>query len=717
MSYSHRDRRWAVWLHRALESFVIDKELVGRQTTIGAVPKTLRPIFRDRDDFSAGHSLNEQTSTALAASSSMIVVCSPNSASSKYVNEEIRSFKALGRAANVIAVIVDGEPGDEKQECFPPALFRKVSPDGTLTEEQEEPLAADARSQGDGKRLALQKVVAGLLGVGLDEIVRRAERARRRKSRMWAALAAIFLCLAITSTASAVYAYHNLLELEDRLDQAIEIAYGFVSEASNLSVRFGVPTDITLGLLHRAETALDRLILQRASSSKLRYRKALMLDQFADCYRNLGQMDEAVTRATEALGIISSLAKDDPANSDLQEHLAKEFDQLAYFATIKGNTDEALADYRASRVVIEKLAAKDAANPKWQIMLLWNSRTIGEQLLSLGSSSKALTAYLRGWKTYSLFAAVHPTQGSDTSLFTMAKLLDAIGNVEALQGEYEKALQTLQRNLSFKQQIAAHHPDLFEWQFELRDSYRYVGSILWDLGSFDAALDSFGKGLAIDQKAVAADAKFLGPQRSAVLFANQVVQTLLAQGLLPKALGKARDNLTEAKRVADADVANRAWQAYLGTLHATVGDVLLQQGLYPDALAEYRAMNTIIAPLAAAQPKNLDWQAELAQSDLALGEALQGLIQTDDARLQFRAALAILDSLSATDPKNVSNQVDRLKARWYLAGLGDELVPAADATLTELRALRESRKLTWLEQKWLADLESKHDSLQPEQQH
>ena len=60
LSYSHRDKAWGNWLQRALEGYRIDKDLVGRQTPAGPVPKTLRPIFRDRDDFSAGHSLTEQ---------------------------------------------------------------------------------------------------------------------------------------------------------------------------------------------------------------------------------------------------------------------------------------------------------------------------------------------------------------------------------------------------------------------------------------------------------------------------------------------------------------------------------------------------------------------------------------------------------------------------------------------------------------------------------
>jgi hypothetical protein len=112
ISYSHADTSWAKWLHRGLEGFRIDKDLVGRETAKGPVPKVLRPIFRDRDDFTAGHSLNDQTLTALDASAALIVICSPASARSAYVTEEIRLFKSRHAERPVIPLIVDGKPGD-----------------------------------------------------------------------------------------------------------------------------------------------------------------------------------------------------------------------------------------------------------------------------------------------------------------------------------------------------------------------------------------------------------------------------------------------------------------------------------------------------------------------------------------------------------------------------------------------------------------------------
>ena len=184
ISYSHADTSWAKWLHRGLESFRIDKDLVGRETATGAIPKTLRPIFRDRDAFTAGHTLGEQTLAALDASAAMIVICSPASAKSHYVNEEIRLFKSRHAERPVIPLIVGGEPGDPELECFPSSLKFKLDAEGQITSEPVEVLAADVREQGDGKTLALAKVVAGLLDLSADDVFRRAERERRRKGRV-----------------------------------------------------------------------------------------------------------------------------------------------------------------------------------------------------------------------------------------------------------------------------------------------------------------------------------------------------------------------------------------------------------------------------------------------------------------------------------------------------------------------------------------------------
>jgi TIR domain-containing protein len=285
ISYSHADTNWAKWLHRGLESFRIDGDLVGRETKNGAIPKTLKPIFRDRDDFTAGHTLTEQTLAALDASAALIVICSPAAAKSRYVNEEIRLFKSRHPKGTVIPLIVDGKPGDPERECFPQALKFKVDAKGRIGKKPLELLAADAREEGDGKPLALAKVIAGLLDVTSDEVFRRAERERRRKATVRNGVIGVLAFLSVAAIGSAAYAWQQLKTNEAFLYATLGTATGIVDDAVAQAERFGVPRSATLSLLTKAEGLFDNMAMLGKPTPELRYQKAWMLLQFANNYQ------------------------------------------------------------------------------------------------------------------------------------------------------------------------------------------------------------------------------------------------------------------------------------------------------------------------------------------------------------------------------------------------------------------------------------------------
>src|ERR1700716_698808 len=54
LTCSPGDQAWGRWLRAALESFHIDRDIVGRQTPVGRVPKSLRPLFWDCADAATG---------------------------------------------------------------------------------------------------------------------------------------------------------------------------------------------------------------------------------------------------------------------------------------------------------------------------------------------------------------------------------------------------------------------------------------------------------------------------------------------------------------------------------------------------------------------------------------------------------------------------------------------------------------------------------------
>jgi hypothetical protein len=177
ISYSHQDENWASWLQGALEKYRIPKVMVGKRTGYGEIPARLGTVFRDREDLSSAASLTESVQHELSSAETLVVICSPAAAQSRWVKEEIRAFKELGRGDRIYALIVDGDPQstDPAEQCFPSTLLS--SEDGTTLE----PLAADVRKWADGKVLGKLKLVAGILGIRLDEL-RRREMLRRRRT-------------------------------------------------------------------------------------------------------------------------------------------------------------------------------------------------------------------------------------------------------------------------------------------------------------------------------------------------------------------------------------------------------------------------------------------------------------------------------------------------------------------------------------------------------
>ena len=188
ISYNHRDRKVAGWLHRALETYRVPQRLRGQDSAVGPLDGRLPPIFQDREELAASSDLAASVREALEQAASLIVICSPNGARSHWVNEEIRAFAALGRRNRIQCLIADGIPNasrtpgaDPDQECLPPALFE----DGG-----QEPLASDIRPGQDSRSAAKIKLIAGIIGLPYDEL-RQREQARRQRQLAIVAVASI----------------------------------------------------------------------------------------------------------------------------------------------------------------------------------------------------------------------------------------------------------------------------------------------------------------------------------------------------------------------------------------------------------------------------------------------------------------------------------------------------------------------------------------------
>ncbi|WP_228242594.1 toll/interleukin-1 receptor domain-containing protein [Porphyrobacter sp. GA68] len=286
ISYSHADTDVARWLHRAIEGYRFPSALLGADSRFGAVPRRLPPVFRDREELPASGDLGAELRAALSASRFQIVICSPHAARSRWVNEEIRSFKQEHGEHRTLALIAAGEPySGGETECFPDALRYRLLPGGALSDIPAEPIAADIRPGKDGRRLALLKLLAGLSGLPLDALARR-DHARRQRRMM--AVTAASSTIALVTIGLAIYAEGQrrvAVEQRDLAESSLDFLVRTFEIANPATEN---PRTITaLTILDRASSTAGAEFTDRPAVA------ARLLRATGDIYFNLGLLEEA----------------------------------------------------------------------------------------------------------------------------------------------------------------------------------------------------------------------------------------------------------------------------------------------------------------------------------------------------------------------------------------------------------------------------------------
>lgn len=454
LSYSHADSAWARWLLRRLETYRVPSRLVGTQGANGVIERRLGTIFRDREELPTAGDLGATIRAALTDSDTLIVICSPAAAQSRWVNAEVEAFQNSGRGDRVLCFVVGGVPGsaDPALQCFPPAL---VQPDaeGTL----REPLAADARPEGDGRDRAFLKLVAGLLGVGYDAL---AQREAQRRQRRWAVVAATSVLGMAIAIGLAVTAWVARNDAQRRQAQAEDIL-GFM-----------------LGDLRKKLTTVGRLDLMRAVDDKAAGYFATLdprdltdraLEEQARSLTGIGQVrlgegnhDAAMTAFREAHARSTALYQRAPDNGQRLFDLAQAEFWIGFVALQQGRDDDAgvwLRKYKDSAV---KLAAMDPNNFDWQREVAYGHHNLAVLDDSAGRYADAEREMRAKRELYRSWVQRRP---NDVKLrFENANTASWLGSISARQGRLADAEAFFAEQVDGMSRCVADDPANAEWR-------------------------------------------------------------------------------------------------------------------------------------------------------------------------------------------------------------------------------------------------------------
>ncbi|HZU52040.1 MAG TPA: TIR domain-containing protein [Sphingomicrobium sp.] len=446
LSYSHKDRELADWLHRELERFRVPHALAGKLTANGVVPRRLSPIFRDQHDLSAGGDLAEEIKAALAASQFLVVLCSPTAAKSRWTNQEIESFKRTRPEGCVLAAVVAGEPfasdipGREHEECFPPALRYKYDRRGHQTHKRADPLAADFRESGEGQRLAFLKLVAGMLGVGLDELVQR-EQTRHQKRLAFVAAASI-AGMAITSSL-AIAAFQARNEAREQRRQAEGLVAFMLGDLKDklepigrLDALDGVGSRVLAYYSNQnASDLTDAALAQRSEALSL----------MAQVANARGDGRTAAKLYRQAMAGTAEAVRRNPNDAQAIFKHAQNVFYVGELAQNDGDLKTAEASMREYKRLAREMVALQPDSMKYRMEEQYADTDLGVVLSDQRRFSEAVAQFDQGLSTMEAISTADPR--NEDYRESVAESLAWLADAERAVGNYDRAIALRRRNV------------------------------------------------------------------------------------------------------------------------------------------------------------------------------------------------------------------------------------------------------------------------------
>lgn len=544
ISYSHKNSRHAAWLMNKLETYPIPPHIDGSR----AAPRIGR-IFRDREELSASGSMDADIANAIASSEFLIVICSRDASRSRRVNSEIRQFVSARNSSNILCYIVDGEPNFETTDlnndpgCIPPELRKLRLISG------QTPLAADARPIGDGRKNAVSKLLAGLLGVNLDELLRRDLKRKNRKLTFIAAAATAFglVAVGLLIRANAAEKEAQLARIEAQLQQTG--AEDLVSFMLDDLVGFGLQK---LGRVDVLDAVVGKIVdhYEKQDDSKMTTealgRKAQAYMQLGKLYLGRDLRDPARDLFNYAFETTEAIyARQPDASSAIFDHAFSLY-WVGLNHIFNGRYGEAEKAWRERLAIGERLWERDQLPFHYWYNMADMNIHLGWSLLELGRKEEALVQFERGlerrmsnvarfpedigflnplggghyyvqWgllslgrneealrhgrESYRLYQYLTEEDPQDNrAKGNYARSLRWLADLEIAVGLSESAMEHLKKSIAIHKELLDFEPDNTTFQYQECVSLITLSELLWRQGEKNAAREWLQKGCTkIDQ--------------------------------------------------------------------------------------------------------------------------------------------------------------------------------------------------------------------------
>lgn len=203
ISYNHnpRDMKIARTLQQRLENYKIPEDIKSNTST-----EKIERIFLDKGELEASGDLNKAILDALGNSDHLIVICSPESRDSIWVQREIEFYLQSHSIDSILTVITEGEPFDVIPEIL---LYEETTDEEGISKRVSlEPLSADYRLPiNQANKEELPRIASAIIGCRYDDLMQRQKAYRLRRNMTILSMASMVL---VASAMYLVWSNHQI---------------------------------------------------------------------------------------------------------------------------------------------------------------------------------------------------------------------------------------------------------------------------------------------------------------------------------------------------------------------------------------------------------------------------------------------------------------------------------------------------------------------------
>lgn len=213
ISYSRQDSLFVEKLHAELETYTLPKDYISQTSEFTLSNNTIYPVYLDKEEIPTSNDLGAALKNNLDLSEKLILVCTPSSVASKWVNAEVDHFIANSGTENIICVVpISGDDSPRSDPVFP----------ASLVSESHEPSAillgvVDAENRTN----VFLALVAAVCGTNLETLSSRHSR-RKKVNRIRTLITSTFLISTVSILALWIYDYFKITNIEVSLSKSID---------------------------------------------------------------------------------------------------------------------------------------------------------------------------------------------------------------------------------------------------------------------------------------------------------------------------------------------------------------------------------------------------------------------------------------------------------------------------------------------------------------